>query len=67
MFVVEGLDLFGEPDKALFHDPLHPNDAGNERMAERLAPVLEKAVLGKSHSVPGNPGSGTNAVPGRAP
>src|ERR1035437_2264998 len=67
MFVVEGLDLFGEPDKALFHDPLHPNDTGNERMAERLAPVLEKAVLGKSHSVSGNPDSGTNAVPGRAP
>ena len=67
MFVVEGLELFGEPDKDLFHDPQHPNDAGNERMAERLAPLLEKVVLGKSHSVPGNPGSGTNAVPDQAP
>ena len=47
MFVVEGLDLFGEADKALFHDPLHPNDAGNELVAERLAPLLAKAVLGK--------------------
>ena len=46
MFVVEGLDLFGEPDKDLFHDPLHPNDAGNERMAQRLAPILEEALRG---------------------
>ena len=48
MFVVEGLELFGEPDKALFHDPQHPNDAGNERMAQRLAPIIEKVVLGKN-------------------
>ena len=67
MFVVEGLDLFGEPDKALFHDPLHPNDAGNERMAERLAPVLAKVVLGQGHRVLGTPGSGTNATPARLP
>ncbi|MGZ4975279.1 MAG: SGNH/GDSL hydrolase family protein, partial [Limisphaerales bacterium] len=26
IYVVEGLDLFGEGDKALFHDSLHPND-----------------------------------------
>ncbi len=44
MFVVEGLELFGEPDKDLFADPLHPNDEGNERMAQRLAPRLEKAL-----------------------
>jgi lysophospholipase L1-like esterase len=67
MFVVEGLDLFGEADKALFADPQHPSDAGNERMAERLAPVLEKVVLGKGRQVPGNPASGTNAVPARLP
>lgn len=67
MFVVEGLDLFGEPDKALFHDPQHPNDAGNERMAERLAPVLGKVVLGKGPRVPGNQGTGTNASPARLP
>ena len=67
MFVVEGLDLFGEPDKALFNDPLHPNDAGNERMAERLAPVLAKVLLGQGHRVSGTPGSGTNATPARLP
>jgi hypothetical protein len=67
MFVVEGVELFGEPDKALFHDPQHPNDAGNERIAERLAPVLEKVVLGKGHRVPGNPWPGTNAPPARLP
>ncbi len=47
MFVVEGLDLFGEKDKTLFHDALHPNDEGNELMAERLAPMLKKVLLGK--------------------
>jgi GDSL-like Lipase/Acylhydrolase family/N-terminus of Esterase_SGNH_hydro-type len=47
MHVVEGLDLFNAPDKAKFADPLHPNDEGNELMAQRLAPVIEKAVLGK--------------------
>jgi hypothetical protein len=67
IFVIEGLELFGEPDKALFHDSQHPNDAGNELMAERLAPVLEKVVLGKGHRVPGNPDSGTNAAPARLP
>jgi hypothetical protein len=66
-FVVEGLELFGEADKALFTDPAHPNDAGNELMAERLAPVLEKVVLGKGPRVPGNPGAGSNAAPARLP
>ena len=47
MFVVEGLDLFGEKDKDAFNDPLHPNDEGNERMAQRLAPIVEKVVLGR--------------------
>jgi hypothetical protein len=67
MFVVEGLDLFGKADQALFTDPQHPNDAGNERMAERLAPVLEKVVLGQGRPIPGNPGSGANPVPARRP
>ena len=67
MFVVEGLELFGEPDKALFKDSQHPNDAGNELMADRLAPVLEKALLGKGPRILGNPGAGTNAVPARVP
>lgn len=44
MFVVEGLELFGAKDKDAFSDLLHPNDEGNERMAERLAPVLEKIL-----------------------
>ena len=67
MFVVEGLELFGEPDKALFRDSQHPNDAGNDLMAERLAPVLEKIVRGQGSHSPGNPGAGTNAVPARVP
>lgn len=45
IFVVEGLDLFGEADKELFHDQLHPNDEGNERMADRLVPTLRKLVF----------------------
>jgi hypothetical protein len=67
MFVIEGLELFGGADKALFHDPQHPNDAGNERMAERLAPVLEKVVLGKGLRMAGSSGSTTNTVPARLP
>jgi lysophospholipase L1-like esterase len=46
MFVVEGLELFGEADQDAFHDPTHPNDEGNQRMAERLAPMVKKAVFG---------------------
>ena len=46
-FVVEGLELFGEADKRLFRDPQHPNDEGNELMAQRLAPIVEKVVLGR--------------------
>ena len=45
IFVVEGLELFGEADKELFHDQLHPNDHGNERMADRLAPRLRKILF----------------------
>jgi hypothetical protein len=47
MFVVEGLELCGEADKGDFSDELHPNDEGNQRMAERLVPVVRKAVLGE--------------------
>lgn len=46
MFVAEGLELFGEADKDAFNDPTHPNDQGNQRMAERLAPAVKKAVFG---------------------
>jgi len=52
LFVVEGLELFGPADKAEFADALHPNDAGNELMAQRLAPLIEKAVLGKARRAP---------------
>ena len=48
MFVVEGLELCGEADKGEFSDALHPNDQGNQRMAERLAPVVRKAVFGET-------------------
>lgn len=44
-FVVEGLDLFGPADKALFRDPQHPNDEGNELMAGRLVSLVAKLVL----------------------
>ncbi len=44
IFVVEGLELFGEADQELFHDQLHPNDQGNERMAGRLAARLQKIL-----------------------
>jgi hypothetical protein len=47
-YVVEGLALFGAPDKDLFNDPLHPNDAGNERMGDRLVPIVKPKVLGRS-------------------
>lgn len=47
IFVVEGLDLFGKADEDAFNDPLHPNDEGNERMAKRLAPIVEKVLRGK--------------------
>lgn len=43
--VVEGLTLFGAADQDLFKDPLHPNDAGNERMGRRLVPLIEQLVL----------------------
>jgi lysophospholipase L1-like esterase len=45
-WVVEGLELFGAPDKDLFNDPLHPNDDGNERMGERLVALVKSKVLG---------------------
>ena len=51
MFVIEGLELFGEADKDVLHDALHPNDQGNERMAKRLAPTVERFVLGKETAV----------------
>ena len=44
--VAEGLELFGAADQDLFNDPLHPNDAGNERMGERLVPLVRANVLG---------------------
>ncbi|MCX7011718.1 MAG: GDSL-type esterase/lipase family protein [Candidatus Sumerlaeota bacterium] len=47
MFVVEGLELFGAGDVDAFHDSLHPNDQGDDRMAMRLAPIVEKTVFGK--------------------
>jgi len=45
-FVVEGLELFGPDDKALFRDPQHPNDEGNERIGDRLAPVIRSMLSG---------------------
>lgn len=43
--VIEGLDLFGPADQALFKDPLHPNDEGNVRMGERLANRVRNVLL----------------------
>jgi hypothetical protein len=36
---VSGLDLFGPADAGDLPDDLHPNDAGNERIAERFAAI----------------------------
>lgn len=44
IYVFEGLDLFSEKDKSLFHDPLHPNDQGCELMANRLLPAVRRAI-----------------------
>ncbi len=46
--VLEGLELFGAPDQALFKDPLHPNDEGNELMGNRLVPLVEPKILRRS-------------------
>jgi hypothetical protein len=67
MFVVEGLDLFGAADQDMFADPLHPNDAGNERMAQRLAPILEKIIFGERQRVSGKTTSATNGLSPRLP
>ena len=45
--VVEGLELFGPADKHLFNDPLHPNDAGNELMGERLVELIRSLVFNR--------------------
>ena len=52
MFVVEGLDLFGAAARDAFSDELYPNDEGNRRMAERLAPSIKSAVFGEDHPSP---------------
>jgi lysophospholipase L1-like esterase len=59
IFVVEGLELFGPADSDLLADPAHPNDAGNARMAQRLAPIIEKVLretgqLGSGSAESGN-------------
>ena len=46
--VVEGLELFGPADQDLFRDPQHPNDAGNERMCERLVDLVRRLVLNRN-------------------
>ena len=40
--ILEG--IFDNP--ALLADPIHPNSQGHQRMADRIAPVLEKAMEG---------------------
>jgi hypothetical protein len=67
MFVVEGLDLFGAADKDLLADPAHPNDVGNDRMAQRLAPIIAKVVRERGQGVTGSASLGTNAVPASVP
>jgi len=42
--IVEGLDLLGPDDADAFYEGVHPNDLGQQRMAERLRPLLEKVV-----------------------
>jgi len=36
---VSGLDLFGPADAGALRDDLHPNDAGDERIAERIVTI----------------------------
>jgi len=45
MLVVEGLDIAGEKDADAFHDPTHPNDEGNARMAQRLEPTVGQVLF----------------------
>jgi len=45
LHVIEGLELFGPADQALFKDPLHPNDEGNVRLGDRLAERIRKILL----------------------
>jgi hypothetical protein len=45
IFPVEGLDLIGPAEAALFADPLHPNDKGNEHISKRLAPIMREILL----------------------
>ncbi|HNR71309.1 MAG TPA: SGNH/GDSL hydrolase family protein [Verrucomicrobiota bacterium] len=63
LFVVEGLELFGEPDKALLADAAHPGDEGNELMARRLAARLEEVLGGRGQPLPGGAAARTNAAP----
>jgi hypothetical protein len=67
MFVVEGLDLFGAADKDKFADLLHPNDTGNELMAERLAPSIEMALQSKAPPGRGNAAFGANPPSAQKP
>lgn len=42
--IVEGPDLLGPDDADAFYEGVHPNDLGQQRMAERLRPLVEAAV-----------------------
>lgn len=46
-FLVEGTDLLGPEDADGFHEGVHPTDLGFRWMAERLAPVVRRAVFGE--------------------
>lgn len=50
IYVVEGLELFSEADKDLFNDPLHPNDQGNERIADRLVSRVKEVLFSRAKS-----------------
>ena len=47
-FLVEGTDLLGPEDADGFHEGVHPTDLGFRLMAERLAPVVRRAVFGET-------------------
>ena len=44
LFLVDGLELLGPDDADGFQEGVHPNDLGFSRIAERLEPILRKAL-----------------------
>jgi hypothetical protein len=50
IYLVDGLELLGPDDADGFQEGVHPNDLGFWRIAERLEPILQKAL--REHARP---------------